>query len=80
MSGRGTVDSWTAVQRAPRPDVVVPYTIVRIRLDEGPILLSVLDDPPGAPEPTLGMPVVAAWTDLPDGRALPVFISHTREA
>jgi uncharacterized protein len=80
VSGRGTVDSWTVVHRAPRPDVALPYTVVRIRLDEGPILLSVLDDPPGAPEPILGTPVVVAWTDLPDGRALPVFTSQIREA
>ena len=80
VSGRGTVDSWTVVHRAPRPDVPVPYTIVRIRLDEGPILLSVLDDPPGTPEPTLDTAVVVAWTDLPDGRALPVFTRQTREA
>jgi uncharacterized OB-fold protein len=80
VSGRGVVDAWTVVHRAPRPDVPVPYTVVRIRLDEGPILLSNLADPPGAPEPELGTPVTVAWTDLPDGRALPVFITQMREA
>jgi len=69
-SGLGTVDSWTVVHRAPRPDVPTPYTIARVRLVEGPILLTVIDSPD---EPALDDPVEVAWSDLPDGRALPVF-------
>ena len=68
--GRGTVDSWTVVHRAPRPEVPVPYTIARVRLAEGPILLTVIDGPD---EPALDDPVEVGWFDLPDGRALPTF-------
>lgn len=68
--GRGVVDSWTVVHRAPRPDVPVPYTIARVRLVEGPILLTVIDSPD---EPRLEDPVEVAWHDVPDGRALPIF-------
>jgi uncharacterized OB-fold protein len=69
-SGRGVVDAWTVVHRAPRPGVATPYTIARVRLDEGPIVLSVLehDSDPGP-----DTPVEVFWVDLPDGRALPVF-------
>lgn len=76
-SGRGTVDSWTVVHRAPRKDLPTPYTIARVRLAEGPILLTVLDSPD---EPALDDPVEVAWFDLPDGRALPIFRPITREA
>ena len=69
-TGEGTVDSWTVVHRAPRPGVDVPYTIVRVRLSEGPIVLSVLE---GDEEPALDDPVALSWWDLPDGRALPIF-------
>ncbi len=69
-SGRGTVDSWTVVHRAPRPEVTTPYTIARVRLAEGPIVLTVIDSPD---EPALDDPVEVAWFDLPDGRALPIF-------
>ena len=77
-SGRGTVDSWTVVHRAPRPEVSIPYTIARVRLAEGPIVLTVIDGPD---EPALDDPVQVAWFDLPDGRALPIFrpVTH-REA
>lgn len=77
-SGRGVVDSWTVVHRAPRPEVQVPYTIARVRLAEGPLLLTVIES---SDEPRLDSPVEVAWFDLPDGRALPVFRPITqREA
>ncbi|MEV0720055.1 Zn-ribbon domain-containing OB-fold protein [Asanoa sp. NPDC050611] len=68
-SGNGTVDAWTVVHRAPRAGVAVPYTIARIRLAEGPIVLSRLD----GDDWTIGDPVRVGWVDLDDGRALPVF-------
>lgn len=77
-SGRGMVDSWTVVHRAPRPEVATPYTLARVRLAEGPIVLTVIDVPG---EPALDDPVEVAWSDLPDGRALPIFRPVTqREA
>lgn len=67
-SGRGTVDTFTVVHRAPRAGVETPYVVARVRLDEGPVLLTNLPR-----EPAIGDAVVVAWVDLPDGRALPVF-------
>lgn len=67
-AGAGTVDTYTVVHRAPRADVETPYVLARVRLAEGPILLTRLPH-----EPTIGDPVALAWVDLPDGRALPVF-------
>lgn len=75
-AGRGSVDSWTVVHRAPRPEVPTPYTIVRVRLDEGPIVLTVLLDDD---EPELGTRVEVDWVDLDDGRALPVFRTPTTD-
>lgn len=70
--GSGQVDACTVVHRAPRPDVEVPYVIARVRLSEGPILLTQLrnGDPDGW---QISQPVAVDWIDLPDGRALPVF-------
>ncbi|WP_141578370.1 Zn-ribbon domain-containing OB-fold protein [Actinomadura sp. WMMA1423] len=71
--GRGAVDSFTVVHRAPRPDLDVPYVIARVRLDEGAILLTRLQG--RAPDDwRLDDPVRVAWVDLDDGRALPVFV------
>ncbi|MDI1463082.1 OB-fold domain-containing protein [Catellatospora sp. KI3] len=70
---RGIVDSYTVVHRAPAPDVAVPYTLARVRLVDGPILLTRLV---GDFEPRCDQPVVLTWLPLPDGRALPAF---TRE-
>ncbi|HET6154116.1 MAG TPA: OB-fold domain-containing protein [Marmoricola sp.] len=69
-TGSGTVDSWTLVHRAPRPDVPTPYVVARVRLAEGPILLTqLLDDHTW----TIDEAVVVDWHEVPDGRALPVF-------
>ncbi len=73
VSGEGVVDSFTVVHRAPRADVATPYVVARIRLAEGPILLSRLP----VEDWTIGDPVQVAWLDLPDGRALPVFARPT---
>jgi hypothetical protein len=68
-SGRGVVDTWTVVHRAPWPDLETPYTIARIRLDEGPVVLTRLD----GTDWSIGDRVAVGWLDLPDGRALPLF-------
>ncbi|MBA2953575.1 hypothetical protein GON03_04570 [Nocardioides sp. MAH-18] len=67
-SGAATVDTYTVVHRAPRPDVATPYVVARVRLAEGPVLLTRL-----MAEPAIGDAVTVGWVDLPDGRALPVF-------
>lgn len=69
-AGTGVVDTYTVIHRAPRPDVEVPYTVARVRLAEGPILLTRLT---GDNDWTIGDAVTVDWVDLPDGRALPVF-------
>jgi uncharacterized OB-fold protein len=68
----GTVDSCTVVELAPSPDFTPPYVVARVRLAEGPVLLSnvVHTDPY---EVHIGDNVRLRWRDLPDGRALPVF-------
>jgi uncharacterized OB-fold protein len=71
-SGIGTVDSCTIVERAPSPAFTPPYVVARVRLAEGPVLLTnVVDVPP--PVVGIGDDVRLQWRDLPDGRALPVF-------
>ncbi|MBW9216124.1 OB-fold domain-containing protein [Mumia sp. zg.B53] len=71
--GTAAVDSFTVVHRAPRPDVPVPYVVARVRLPEGPLLLTRLDGRDDPEAWTIGDTVTVAWTDLPDGRALPCF-------
>ncbi|GAB4059260.1 Zn-ribbon domain-containing OB-fold protein [Catellatospora paridis] len=73
VDGRGVVDSYTVIHRAPDPATEVPYTVARVRLIEGPILLTALV---GIPEPRCDLPVTLAWRVLPDGRALPVFTTE----
>ncbi|MET7880837.1 Zn-ribbon domain-containing OB-fold protein [Micromonospora profundi] len=68
-SGHGVVDTFTVVHRAPVPEAAVPYTIARIRLAEGPVVLSTLE----GQDWRIGDPVRVGWLDLDDGRALPVF-------
>jgi uncharacterized OB-fold protein len=70
--GAGVVDACTVVHRGPYPDVPVPYVVARVRLAEGPLLLTrLVDAPPDAW--AVGDAVRLGWEDLPDGRALPVF-------
>ncbi|MDL4813227.1 Zn-ribbon domain-containing OB-fold protein [Actinomadura opuntiae] len=69
-SGHGTVDSFTVVHRAPSSDVEAPYVVARVRLADGPIILTHLAGPgPWACDE----PVRLGWRPLPDGRHLPVF-------
>ncbi|WP_034591733.1 Zn-ribbon domain-containing OB-fold protein [Hamadaea tsunoensis] len=69
-TGTGIVDSFTVVHRAAVPGTAVPYVLARVRLAEGPILLTHLT---GTAEPHCDQPVRLAWRPLPDGRRLPVF-------
>lgn len=71
-SGEGVVDTFSVIHRAPRPELDVPYTIARVRLAEGPVVLTRLEPAePGDHGWTIGDAVVLDWVDLPDGRALP---------
>jgi len=72
-TGSGVVDSFTVVHRAPVKDLEVPYVIARVRLDEGPILLTRLEGRDDAGSWCIDDRVAVGWVDLADGRALPVF-------
>ncbi|PVG80810.1 hypothetical protein DDE18_21405 [Nocardioides gansuensis] len=73
-TGEATVDVATTVHRAPRPDVVVPYTVARVRLAEGPLVLTRLEPPdPEGSGYAAGTRVVVHFHVLSDGRALPYF-------
>ena len=83
-AGTATVDSFTVVHPAPPADLETPYVVARVRLAEGPILLTnLMTGPPLHPAAgrdwAIGDPVAVAWADLPDGRALPVFTPATEE-
>ena len=71
-SGRGTVYSYTIVNRSPDPAFSPPYVVALVRLDEGPVMLTnVVGCPPDMVR--CDMAVTVGWEDLPDGRRLPVF-------
>lgn len=76
--GAGAVDACTVVHRAPAPGFLPPYLVARVRLDEGPVLLSnVVTGDLGAVQ--IGDRVRVDWRPLPDGRALPVFTPSDEE-
>lgn len=74
-SGLGSVDTYTVVHRAPAAGVQVPYTVARVRLAEGPVLLTRLT---GVPDDAsaFGAAVALTWQPLPDGRHLPTFTAR----
>lgn len=72
-TGAAVIDASTTVHRSPLPGLEAPYVVARVRLEEGPIMLTnVIDVDPAAGVP-IGTVVELAWRDLADRRALPVF-------
>ncbi len=73
-SGRGVVHTFTIVHRPTLPafESRLPYNVVVVRLDEGPLMVSNLL---GCRNDAIhiGMPVVVAFTPLTDTMALPQF-------
>lgn len=71
-SGHGTVDTFTVVERSADPAFDPPYVVARVRLVEGPLMLTNLV---GVDHDAVrcDAPVVVAWRAIEDGRALPVF-------
>lgn len=68
-SRTGTVDAWTEVHRPPRAGFEPGYIVARVRLEEGPVMLTHLV---GEGPWHSGDHVVLDWAEL-DGRRLPVF-------
>lgn len=58
LSGRGTVVSWTVFHRAYFPGLAVPYTVVSVGTQEGPLLIGNLVRADGR-QPRGGLPVRA---------------------
>ena len=71
-SGAAVVDTWTVVYRAPVPGLRAPYVLARVRLAEGPLMLTCLIDAP-VDQQLDGRAARLAWRPLADGRKLPVF-------
>lgn len=70
VRGTAVLDSFTTVHRAP-VGREVPYTLGRVRLAEGPVLLvPLLGDPDSF---RCDQPVRLSWLPLPDGRHQPAF-------
>jgi enoyl-CoA hydratase len=73
-SGRGTLFSWTVVERALHPDFEedTPYAVVVVEMDEGVRLLSrMVDTAPKDLE--VGMPLEVVFDSVTDGVTLPRF-------
>lgn len=72
-SGRGTVFTWTTTHRALHPAFVeVPFTQVVVELEEGPRLISAVDDI----DPTdlrIGLAVEVVFDDIDDSFTLARF-------
>ena len=73
-SGRGTVQSFSIVRRAPSPEFRdrVPYVVTLVDLEEGPRMMAniVGDDALGI---AIGDAVAVTFEDRGEGRALPQF-------
>jgi len=70
--GRGRVYTFTVEHRPQNPNLVGPYTVALIDLEEGVRMMSnVIDCDPD--QVTAGMEVGIAWEALSDGRHLPMF-------
>jgi hypothetical protein len=71
--GSGAIDSFTVVHRG-LPGYDAPYVVARVRLTEGPVLLTNLVGAP-ADAWSCDQPVRVAWQPLSDGRHLPLFVA-----
>jgi uncharacterized OB-fold protein len=72
-SGKGTIASYTKVHR-PQHDsfrAEVPIWFVAVRLQEGPILYSRLEQAPTSESGLIGRPVEAVFSSIFDGQRLP---------
>lgn len=70
VSGKGTVLSWVTYHRQYLPAYPAPYQVIAVRLDEGPIFVSNMEDPAPAPRKA-GERVEIVYVEMPDGVVLP---------
>jgi len=63
LTGRGRVVTWTTFQRAYFPDIPVPYTVVSVETEEGPLLIGNFIGADGV-QPAVGLPVAAVFQDV----------------
>lgn len=80
-SGRGVVESFTIVRRAPAAEFIekAPYAVVAVLLEEGPRMITGMNGE-GALDISIGDPVEVAFEARGDGRVLPVFQPVTQNA
>lgn len=71
LSGRGTIWSWVVFHRRYFPDQPPPYTVVRVKLEEGPAIITNLVDI-GDREITMNAPVKVVFQPA-GGLVLPQF-------
>jgi uncharacterized OB-fold protein len=73
-TGRGTVYSWTTIERPMHPAFAdaVPYAVVVVEMDEGVRLASRLVDRDPR-ELSVGLTVTVVFDQVGDGVTLPVF-------
>lgn len=73
-SGRGVVESYTVVHRAPLPSLRdrVPYVVASVLVEEGPRMLTNIVGE-GALDVQVGAPVRATFVTDADGETLPQF-------
>jgi uncharacterized OB-fold protein len=67
VSGRGRIVSWTVFHRQYLPQMPVPYTVISVALEEGPLMIGNIDAPADALK--LDMPVALIFEDVasPEG-------------
>ena len=71
-SGYATVHTQTVTRLPVLPDLIPPYIVALVELDEGPRLLTgIVGD-----DTAIGDRVQVAWRDREDGPPLPVFRRH----
>ncbi len=72
MSGKGRVWSWVVMHRRYFPDMPPPYTVVRVRLEEGPFIMANLVESDSG-KLAMEAEVEVVYQHLPDGFVLPQF-------
>nr|WP_295466260.1 OB-fold domain-containing protein [Mesorhizobium sp.] len=63
LSGRGRVVTWTIFHRAYFPEIPVPYTVVSVETEEGPLLIGNLVRA-GDIQPAVGLAVTAVFEEF----------------